>query len=66
MSLLPAGVLLPEDILNATWFQVFAGFVARGPQAITASPGPQSCRGYADLAGNGCNRQELFHAPMVA
>ncbi len=28
MSLLPAGVLLPEDILNATWFQVFAGFVA--------------------------------------
>jgi diguanylate cyclase (GGDEF)-like protein len=28
VTLLPAGILLPEDILNTTWFQVFAGFVA--------------------------------------
>lgn len=28
MNLLHAGILLPEDLLNSTWFQVFAGFVA--------------------------------------
>lgn len=28
MTVLPAGLLLPESILGDTWFQVFAGFVA--------------------------------------
>ena len=28
MTVLADGILLPEDILNSIWFQVFAGFVA--------------------------------------
>lgn len=28
MNLLADGILLPQDLLNSTWFQVFAGFVA--------------------------------------
>ena len=45
---------------------MFAGFVASWPEPVATSPSPQSGWGNANSAGDRCDREELFHGPMVA